>query len=215
MRNVLADLAVESEAATTAVMRLAGATDRAIRGDEGEAALPPARAGRHQVLGLQARRRSTPARRWSASAATATSRTPACRGSTASCRCSRSGRAPATSPRSTRCGRWPASRTRSTRSSTRSSWRPVPTTGSTRRWQRLQEGVHVVRRHRAAGPADRRADGAGLPGLAAGAARAGRRRRRVLRLPARPRLGRRASAPCRPGLDLDADHRAGAGRRFA
>ena len=39
MRNVLADLAVESEAATTVVMRLAGATDRAVRGDEGEAPL--------------------------------------------------------------------------------------------------------------------------------------------------------------------------------
>jgi putative acyl-CoA dehydrogenase len=37
MRNVLADLVVESEAATTVAMRLAGATDRAIRGDEGEA----------------------------------------------------------------------------------------------------------------------------------------------------------------------------------
>ena len=39
MRNVLADLAIESEAATTAMLRLAGANDRAIRGDEGEAAL--------------------------------------------------------------------------------------------------------------------------------------------------------------------------------
>ena len=39
MRNVLADLAVESEAATTAMLRLAGAHDRAVRGDEGEAAL--------------------------------------------------------------------------------------------------------------------------------------------------------------------------------
>lgn len=39
MRNVLADLAVESEAATTAMMRLAGANDRAIRGDRGEGAL--------------------------------------------------------------------------------------------------------------------------------------------------------------------------------
>ena len=39
MRNVLADLAVESEAATTVMMRLAGANDRAVRGDEGEAAL--------------------------------------------------------------------------------------------------------------------------------------------------------------------------------
>ncbi|MGH3352058.1 MAG: acyl-CoA dehydrogenase family protein [Nocardioides sp.] len=39
MRNVLADLQIESEAATTAMMRLAGANDRAIRGDGGEAAL--------------------------------------------------------------------------------------------------------------------------------------------------------------------------------
>ncbi|MEJ7796659.1 MAG: acyl-CoA dehydrogenase family protein [Nocardioides sp.] len=37
MRNVLADLVVESEAATTVAMRLAGASDRAVRGDEGEA----------------------------------------------------------------------------------------------------------------------------------------------------------------------------------
>ncbi|MEW9530320.1 isovaleryl-CoA dehydrogenase [Microbispora sp. NPDC049125] len=36
MRAVLADLAVESEAATALMMRLAGATDRAIRGDAGE-----------------------------------------------------------------------------------------------------------------------------------------------------------------------------------
>ena len=38
MSNVLADLAVESEAATTVMLRLAGATDRAARGDEQEAA---------------------------------------------------------------------------------------------------------------------------------------------------------------------------------
>jgi putative acyl-CoA dehydrogenase len=39
MRNVLADLAVESEAATVLMLRLAGATDRAVRGDAREAAL--------------------------------------------------------------------------------------------------------------------------------------------------------------------------------
>ncbi|MFG2194111.1 acyl-CoA dehydrogenase family protein [Streptomyces sp. NPDC048639] len=39
MRNVLADLAVESEAATVLAMRLAAATDRAQAGDEQEAAL--------------------------------------------------------------------------------------------------------------------------------------------------------------------------------
>ncbi|HET6635241.1 MAG TPA: isovaleryl-CoA dehydrogenase [Streptomyces sp.] len=37
MRNVLADLAVESEAATAVGMRLAGATDRTVAGDEAEA----------------------------------------------------------------------------------------------------------------------------------------------------------------------------------
>ncbi len=36
MRNVLADLALESEAATALMMRLAGATDRALDGDAGE-----------------------------------------------------------------------------------------------------------------------------------------------------------------------------------
>ncbi|MEZ0072625.1 isovaleryl-CoA dehydrogenase [Planotetraspora sp. GP83] len=36
MRNVLADLALESEAATTLMLRLAGATDRAVRGDAAE-----------------------------------------------------------------------------------------------------------------------------------------------------------------------------------
>jgi putative acyl-CoA dehydrogenase len=38
MANVLADLAIESEAATMVAFRLAGATDRAARGDEQEAA---------------------------------------------------------------------------------------------------------------------------------------------------------------------------------
>jgi putative acyl-CoA dehydrogenase len=38
MRNVLADLAVESEAATAVMTRLAGATDRAVRGDAAETA---------------------------------------------------------------------------------------------------------------------------------------------------------------------------------
>jgi putative acyl-CoA dehydrogenase len=39
MRNVLADLAVEAEAATIVAMRMAGATDSAVRGDETEALL--------------------------------------------------------------------------------------------------------------------------------------------------------------------------------
>ena len=39
MANVLADLALESQAATAVAIRLAGAADRAARGDDGEAAL--------------------------------------------------------------------------------------------------------------------------------------------------------------------------------
>ena len=39
MRNVLADLAVEAEAATMVAMRMAGATDSAVRGDETETLL--------------------------------------------------------------------------------------------------------------------------------------------------------------------------------
>ncbi|OBJ70934.1 acyl-CoA dehydrogenase family protein [Mycobacterium sp. 1274756.6] len=39
MRNVLADLAVEAEAATMVAMRMAGATDNAVRGDEYDALL--------------------------------------------------------------------------------------------------------------------------------------------------------------------------------
>ena len=75
MRNVLADLAVESEAATMLAMRLAGAIDAAVRGDEREAPAAPDRPRRGQVLGLQARPPRMRPRRWSASAATATSRT--------------------------------------------------------------------------------------------------------------------------------------------
>src|SRR6201996_5355765 len=39
MRNVLADLAVEAEAATMVAMRMAGATDAAVRGDQKESLL--------------------------------------------------------------------------------------------------------------------------------------------------------------------------------
>ena len=55
MRNVLADLALESEAATTLALRLAGAADRAVRGDEREAAFRRIALAVGEVLGLQAR----------------------------------------------------------------------------------------------------------------------------------------------------------------
>ena len=54
MRVVLADLAVESEAATLTALRLARAFDDAALGDEAAAALPPAGHRGRQVLGVQA-----------------------------------------------------------------------------------------------------------------------------------------------------------------
>lgn len=81
MRNVLADLAVEAEAATMLAMRMAGATDAATRGDERETLLRRIglAAGKYWVC-----KRATPTRRrpWSASAATDTSRSRACPGCT-------------------------------------------------------------------------------------------------------------------------------------
>ncbi len=55
MRNVLADLCVESEAATSSAMRLARSYDEVAAGDEEAARVPPARQRRAQVLDLQAR----------------------------------------------------------------------------------------------------------------------------------------------------------------
>ena len=86
MRNVLADLAVEAEAATIVAMRMAGATDSAVRGDERETLLRRS-ALRKASTGCASAPRHTPRRRWNASAATAMSRSPACRGSTARRRC--------------------------------------------------------------------------------------------------------------------------------
>ena len=82
MRNVLADLAVEAEAATILAMRMAGATDAAVRGDEREALLRRIglAAGKYWAASAPPR---TPRRRWNAWAATAMSRSRACRGCTA------------------------------------------------------------------------------------------------------------------------------------
>ena len=74
MRNVLADLALESEAATATALRLARAYD------EGDTDVPPLRHRGAQVLDLQAGGARTPPSRSSAWAATATSRSRRCRG---------------------------------------------------------------------------------------------------------------------------------------
>ena len=55
MRNVLADLCVESEAATISAMRLARAYDEVAAGDERGRRVPPPRQRRPQVLDVQAR----------------------------------------------------------------------------------------------------------------------------------------------------------------
>ena len=54
MRNVLADLAVEAEAATMVAMRMAGATDKCDSRRPDRSAVPPHRPGGQQVLGVQA-----------------------------------------------------------------------------------------------------------------------------------------------------------------
>ncbi len=77
MQNVVADLAVESEAATALAIRLAAAVDAERRPPRGRAA--PDRAAAGEVLGLQAHPAASWPRRWSASAATGTSRSPGCR----------------------------------------------------------------------------------------------------------------------------------------
>ena len=131
MRNVLADLAIESEAATVAAMRIARAFDEAHAGDEAAVEFRRLANAGAQVLDLQARPRSTRSRRWSAWAATATSRSRACRGSTGRARWPRSGRGPGTCNASTCCAGWRAARSRSRRSSRRSRRRAARSLGST------------------------------------------------------------------------------------
>ena len=57
MGCVLADLALESQAATVLALRLAGAADRAGRGDEAQRGAAAGRPARRQVLGVQAHAR--------------------------------------------------------------------------------------------------------------------------------------------------------------
>ncbi len=111
MANVLADLCIESEAATALAMRLARAYDEAaVPAPEATLAISSASPPRSASTGSASAGPAMRSRRSSASAATATSRSPACRGCTARCRSPRSGRARATSWRSTCCARWAARR---------------------------------------------------------------------------------------------------------
>ncbi len=81
MQNVLADLALESEAAMTLTMRVARAVDASGR-DEHEAAFARASPRRSASTGSASAARRWSTRRRSASAARATSRSRSCRGST-------------------------------------------------------------------------------------------------------------------------------------
>ena len=108
MRNVLADLCLESEASTALAMRLARAYDEA-DGDAGHTAGRLGRASttatrscssawrpRSASTGPASARRTMRSRRWSASGATGMSRSRGCRACTARRRSPRSGRARAT-----------------------------------------------------------------------------------------------------------------------
>ena len=139
---------------------------------------------RWRSSGSASARRAWWPRRWSASAATATSRTPACRCSTARRRSTRSGRARATSTRSTCCARSRASPRRSRPGSPRSAGPAAPTAArpGRRRHPRPARRARGPRRARGRRPAAGRPDGRLPAGLAARALRPGRGRRRVLRL---------------------------------
>ena len=104
MLRVLSDMALDLAAALALSLRLAEAFDMAEE-QPAEAAYARLMTPGGQILGLQDARRPSSTRRWSASAATATSRRARCRGSIARRRSTPSGRAPATSWRSTWCGR--------------------------------------------------------------------------------------------------------------
>ena len=204
MVNVLADLALESEAATATALRLARAYD------EGDDGAPPLRHRGAEVLDLQARDAArgrgarVPGRqrlRRGVADAAAAARRAAERDlgglgqrDVASTCCARWRASPRACPRS-----WPSasSRAAATRGSTRTSTRcGAASTAATSR---------VARAARGRGPR------AGVPGVAARALRAAGGGRRVLRRPARrgarPRVRHAAGGRRRRG-----DRRAGAGR---
>ena len=211
MQNVLADLCVESEAATAAMMRLARAYDA--RSEDGEAPVRPAGHRRGEVLGVQAlaAARGRGARVPGRQRLRRGSRR--CRGSTASRRSTASGRAAATSSVSTSCAPWRRAPRSSTRSSPRSTAPAAAIRASTGSSMNLRDDLRDVGSGRSARARPRRAHGAGAPGLAARARRRSRRRRGVLRLAPRrrapPRL-RHAAA----GLPLHPHHRTGTASRL-
>ena len=130
MRNVLADLAIESEAATLAALRLARAFD-AGRADEHEQLVKRLVTPVVKYWACKRAPQHRP-RRSSASAAPAMWRSPTCPGCSGSHRSTACGRGRATSSASTCSGPWPARRKRSMPTGGSSTWSPAPTPASTR-----------------------------------------------------------------------------------
>lgn len=186
MQNVVADLAVESEAATALAMRLASAVDRP--DDAHEVALRRIALPWRSSGSASARPRWWP-RPWSAWAATATSRSPACRCCSASRLSTPSGRARATSTRSTSC----APSAASPRCCTPGSPRSVPPAAVTAGWT----GRSTTRWRCSATPPASRSVPEGWPG----------RWRRVSRAP--------CSCASRPPRSPTPSAAAGSGRRTA
>ena len=188
MRNVLADLCVESEAATIAAMRLARAYDEVAAGDE-EAAEFRRLANAVLKYWICKRAPSHAVEASSASAATATSRSRACRASTARpAELDLGGlgqrpvpRRPARDGQEPGLGRGLLRRGRSRP--------PAPSPASTPTPTRCATSSPATSRDRVPRAAHRRADGDRPAGLAAGPLRRPRRRRRLLRLAPLRRLG--------------------------
>ena len=131
MQNVVADLALEVEAATLLAFRLARAVDDEQAGDAEARHCWCASARRSASTGTASASSASCTRRWNATAATASSRKARWPGSTARRRSTASGRAAATSSPSTCCAP-PAARRRACRpSSTRCAGRRAATGAST------------------------------------------------------------------------------------
>ena len=203
MQNVLADLAIESEAATIGAMRLARAYDEAHAGDEQRDRAPAPRQRRCSSTGPASGRRSTRSRRSSAWAATATSRSRGCRASTARARSPRSGRGRATC----QCldvlramARNPAGRRGVRRRGRRGSGGRAPA----RRVRAPAARRPRLRSRDARDPRPRRgrADGAGATGLAAGPLRRSGESPTPSAPRAWPATPAAPSAPCPPGTDF-------------
>ena len=193
---------VESEAATISSLRLARAYDESIAGDERRDRVQAPRQRGAQVLDLQARpgARGRGARvprrqrlRRGVGDAAALPR------DAAGLDLGGLGQRPV--PRRA-ARRWPAARPRSRRSSPRSARPRAPTRASTPTSPRLRDELDRPRGDRGPRAARRRADGARAPGLAAGPLRRRGRRRRLLRLAPRRRLGPARSGRCRPARDF-------------